>query len=249
LLSLPPSSESVYASDTEIAQRSVAEPLLLETALPLSPRLPIPLSIFGAAAFLVSVPVFFEAPLVRLFPLLSLMLTGVWAWLSIALASKPKTQLWGDLLTGFTWTWLAGSLYWGWLRWEPAFHLPIEAIALPIALFGITQNWCKIGNFFYLGSLFGTVVTDIYFYLADLIPYWKRLMQVEPEAVQPIFQQALVQMNTPWGLFWVVALASLLFSVGIFSFRLRTLHWFAFSGAVLATIFVDSLFWVAALFA
>ncbi|NDJ19689.1 DUF3120 domain-containing protein [Myxacorys almedinensis] len=223
--------------------------LALETPVSPPSQISTALLIFGGATFLVSVPVFFEAPLVRSLPFLSLALTGFWAWLSLSLASKPQTQIWGDLLTGFTWTWLAGSLYWGWMRWEPGLHLPIEAIALPIALWGITQNWCKIGNFFYLGSLFGTVVTDVYFYLANLIPFWKQLMQVEPEAVRPIFQQALVQMNTPWGLSWVVLLAGVLLSVGIFSFRLRTLHWFAFSGAVLATIFVDSLFWVAALFA
>jgi hypothetical protein len=32
------------------------------------------------------------------------------------------------------------------------------------------------------------VVTDIYFYLVDLIPYWRQLMQVDADAVQPIFQ-------------------------------------------------------------
>ncbi|MCY7323417.1 MAG: DUF3120 domain-containing protein, partial [Phormidesmis sp. CAN_BIN36] len=69
--------------------------------------------VFGGATFLVSVPVFFEAPLVRLLPWLSLLATAGWVWLSISLSSKLKTQILGELLTGFTWTWLAGSLYWG----------------------------------------------------------------------------------------------------------------------------------------
>ncbi|MCU0551461.1 MAG: DUF3120 domain-containing protein [Leptolyngbya sp. Prado105] len=220
---------------------AVSESSLIERQSPSHNRL-----IFGASIFLVSVPVFFEAPLVRSMPLLCLLLTSIWVWASISLSAKPNTQHWGELLTGFTWTWLAGSLYWGWMRWEPTLHLPIEAIGLPIALWGLRQNWCKLGNFFYLGSLFGTAVTDIYFYLTDLIPHWRRLMLVEPDAVRPIFQEALMQMYTPHGIFWVISLAGLLFGVGIFSLQLKTAHWVAFGGAVLSTILVDSLFWIAA---
>lgn len=201
---------------------------------------------FGGAIFFVSVPVFFEAPLVRLLPWFSLLATAGWVWLSIVLSAKLKTQILGELLTGFTWTWLAGSFYWGWLRWEPTLHLPIEAIALPIALWGLTSGWCKIGNFFYLGSLFGTVLTDVYFYLVDLIPYWRQVMVVEPDMAQAILHKAVAQVHTPWGLSWVAVLATLLLSVGIISFRSQKLHWLAFSGAVLSTILVDSLFWLAA---
>jgi Protein of unknown function (DUF3120) len=241
LISLPPSTD--YVPQPQIASPSVSE------KVDASPRLSLALSIFGAAIFLVSVPVFFQAPLVRSLPLLSLLLTGFWTWLSIQVSKKPETSHWGEILAGFTWTWLAGSLYWGWLRWEPTLHLPIEAIGLPIALWGLKNNWCKIGNFFYIGSLAGTVITDIYFYLVDLIPYWRQLMQAEPELVQPIFQQALVQMNTPWGISWVIALALMLLSLSVVSFRLKNLPWLAFSGAVLSTLLVDSLFWVAALLA
>lgn len=215
---------------------------------------------FAAAAFLVSVPVFIEAPLVRLFPWISLGLTGVWLWLSLRLRSQATTHLWGDLLLGFTWTWLAGSVYWGWFRWEPFLHLPIEAMALPFALAGLRLGptrmgrwFClgplfsgKIGNWFYLGSLFGTVVTDIYFYVVDLIPHWRKLMQVAPEAVQPIFQNALAQIQTPWGVAWAIGLASLLLLVGSLPLRSADLHRWAFGGAVLSTIVVDGLFWLAA---
>lgn len=136
---------------------------------------------FLAAAFLVSVPVFIQAPLVRLLPALSLIITGVWIGLAALLWSRPRMRLWGDLLFGFSWSWLAGSIYWGWLRWEPLIHLPVEAIGLPFALWCLWRGWGKIGNFFYLGSLLGTAITDGYFYLVDLIPHWRQLMQVEPE--------------------------------------------------------------------
>lgn len=202
--------------------------------------------VFAAAVFLVSVPVFIEAPLVRSLPSLSLALTAGWIVLSWRLMSRPATSVWGDLLLGFSWSWLAGSLYWGWLRWEPVLHLPVEAIALPIALIGIWRNWGKVGNFFYLGSLFGTVVTDVYFYIVDLIPAWRQLMQVEPALAAPILQSALAQVMTPWGEGWALILAMLLLTVGILPLRTAQLHWWAFSGAVLSTILVDVLFWIAA---
>ncbi|MBW4470301.1 MAG: DUF3120 domain-containing protein [Stenomitos rutilans HA7619-LM2] len=202
---------------------------------------------FVAAIVLVSVPVFVQAPLVRLFPVGSFILTAAWLVLGLSLMTRPASHHWGDLFIGFTWTWLAGSMYWGWLRWEPLLHLPVEAIGLPFAIWGVSRNSGKIGNFFYFGSLFGTVLTDVYFYLVDLIPYWRQLMQVEVDAVQPIFQSAIAQIQTPWGVGWALTLALLLLMVSLVPLFSRQLHWWAFSGAVLSTILVDSLFWLAAI--
>lgn len=199
-----------------------------------------------AAVFLVSVPVFIQAPLVRWLPELSLGLTGGWLGLSLILMARDRTQLWGDLLFGFTWSWLAGSIYWGWFRWEPLWHLPIEAIGLPVAIWCLVRQWGKVGNFFYLGSLFGTVVTDLYFYIVDLIPHWRQLMQVDPALALPIFQNAIAQMRTPWGAAWAAVLAVTLLVVGLLPLRSQEAHWWAFGGAVLSTILVDSLFWLVA---
>lgn len=204
------------------------------------------LLVFAAAVFLVSVPVFIEAPLVRLLPWLSVALTVGWIWLSKLLMSRRTTYIWGDLLLGFSLTWLAGSIYWGWLRWEPLWHLPIESIGLPFAFWCLHRNWGKIGNWFYFGSLLGTVLTDIYFYIVDLIPYWRQIMFVEPEAASPILKAALSQVQTPYGVVWAVVLAVVLLSVGIIPLKYKQLHWYAFSGAVLSTILVDSLFLIAA---
>jgi hypothetical protein len=203
----------------------------------------------AAACFLVSIPVFVQAPLVRQLPLLSLVMTLGWVWLGLMLLKRESTQVWGDLLLGFSWSWLAGSIYWGWLRWEPLIHLPVEAIGLPFALWGLSRGWGKIGNLFYLGSLFGTALTDVYFYVADLIPHWRQVMRVEPELARPIFQNALAQVQTPWGISWVIALMGTLLIVGLWGLGKKQLGWWAFSGAVLSTILVDSLFWVAATFA
>lgn len=191
-------------------------------------------------------PVFFQAPLVRQLPLLSLVLTLGWVWLGLRLMKRPETHLWGDLLVGFSWSWLAGSIYWGWLRSEPLIHLPIEAVGLPFALWGLWQGWGKVGNLFYLGSLFGTALTDVYFYLTDLIPYWRKVMQVEPELATPILQDAIAQVQTTWGISWAVVLVATLGVVGCWSLAKGQLPWWAFSGAVLSTILVDSLFWLVA---
>lgn len=205
-------------------------------------------SVFWTAAFLVSVPVFIQAPLVRYYPEVSLGLTFFWVGLGIWLLKQEKISLWGDLLLGFSWSWLAGSLYWGWWRWEPLIHIPMEAIGLPFVLWGLYKGRGKVGNLFYLGSLLGTAITDVYFYLTGLIPYWRQLMTVEldPNLVSPIFHNALAQIETPWGISWAFVLLNLLLAIGIYPLQKRVCHWWAFSGAVLSTILVDGLFWITA---
>ena len=175
--------------------------------------------IFGAASFLVSVPVFFQAPLVRLFPWFSVALTVFWVILGIWLYKRSQTRLWGDLILGFSWSWLAGSIYWGWLRWEPLIHIPVEAIGVPFAVWCLFRGWGKIGNYFYLGSLLGTAITDLYFYLTGLIPYWRRVMEVDPSYAAGILKLALVQIQTPWGISWAVVLVNLLLGVSLWALQ------------------------------
>ncbi len=196
---------------------------------------------FGAAVFLVTVPVFFEAPLVRLFPWISLIATLGWFAASWRLLSRSRTQLWGDILMGFSWSWLAGSIYWGWLRWEPYLHLPVEAIGVPFALWCLWRDRWRVGNWFYLGSLLGTAITDLYFYLVGLIPHWRQLMAVEPQYVFPILQNAIARVRTPWGMGCAVALIAVLVVMGTLPLRSPRSHWWAFGGALLSTLLVDGL--------
>lgn len=204
--------------------------------------------VFSVASFLVSVPVFLQAPIVRIFPAVSLIMTLGLVFLAWFLQLRWPDRWWGDITIGFSWSWLAGSIYWGWFRWEPLVHLPIEAIGLPFALFCLWLGWGKVGNFFYLGSLLGTVVTDVYFYLNGLIPFWRDIMEAEPDAVSGIFKSALVQMQTPWGFSWAVVFVCFLIGISLFALQKNELHWWAFGGAVLSTLVVDSLFWIAACF-
>lgn len=206
--------------------------------------------VWFAAVFLVSVPVFFEAPLVRYAPWLSLICTVGWLAIAKNLQADAKSQTWGSLIWGFSLTWLCGSLYWGWLRWEPAYHVPVEALALPWALWAVRQNSHRIGGWFYIGSLLGTTITDLYFYIAHLFPHWQALMQVEanPSLAQPILKNALTLVETPWGMTWACILAAFLLTMGNNAMRSPQLGYWAFAGAVLGTIFVDLLFFSIAIF-
>jgi hypothetical protein len=212
---------------------------------------------FGLAAFLVSIPVFIQAPLVRQWPWVSLVLTLGWIALGVVLYRKPSTTLYGDLILGFTWSWFAGSIYWGWFRWEPFIHLPIESLGVPFAIWTLVQRRYVVGMFFYLGSLWGTAITDGYFYLLKLIPYWRQVMTVEVKDSLPILQTALGQIQNYSGAFWAGVLVLILVVTGLFPLVIRevrrgsesTLHWWAFMGAVLSTLIVDGLFWIAVRFA
>lgn len=205
--------------------------------------------VWFASLFLVSVPVFFEAPLVRYAPWLSLICTVGWLAIAKHLQAEPQKQVWGSLTWGFSLTWLCGSLYWGWLRWEPAYHVPVEALALPWAIWATRQDSHRVGGLFYIGSLFGTAITDLYFYIAHLFPNWKALMQVESNIslAHPILKNALTLVETPWGMTWACILAALLLIIGNKAMRSPNLAYWAFGGAVLGTIFVDLLFFSVAI--
>lgn len=233
---------SSFTSTPQAAESASHFPIFLLKNIKVNPAV----QIFAGAVLLVSVPVFFQAPLVRAWPLFSLALSVGWLGLGRWLQMRPQSSIWGDLLLGFAGSWFAGSIFWGWWRWEPLLHLPIEAICVPVALWCLFRRQFLIGSWFYLGSLFGTLVTDVYFYLVDLIPAWRQLMQVDPSLAPSIFQNALLQMQTPWGISCAGVLLLLLLSVGLLALRSKSLHGWAFSGAVLSTILVDSLFWIAA---
>ena len=198
--------------------------------------------VWVAAVFLVVVPVFFQAPLVRSLPWLSLTMTAAWLLAGISLSSRTSTRLWGDLITGFSWTWLAGSVYWGWLRFEPLWHLPVEAIGFPIAIVLLAQGRSRVGSYFFLGSLFGTAVTDLYIYLNDLLPMWRQVMIADPDWVPVIMRQAASSLQNTVSFSQGLLIALGLFTVGILPLQSKQACWWAFSGAVLSTLVVDLLF-------
>jgi hypothetical protein len=201
------------------------------------------------AVALVVVPVFFEAPLVRSLPWLGLTLTGTWLLAGVALMTRNTTHPWGDLLVGFAWTWLAGSLYWGWFRWEPFVHIPVESIAIPMVVILLSRGLNRIGCYFYLGSLLGTAVTDLYMYYMDLIPIWRQVMASDPSGISPLMTQAVGILQSPGALGLALGMGLGLLVVGLVPLRSQQPCWWAFSGAVLSTLIVDGLFALGAILA
>lgn len=205
------------------------------------------LKVFGAALGLVILPVFVQAPLVRYFPWVSLAITPLWLVLGAWLMQRPRWSLWGDLIVGFGWIWLTGSLYWGWFRWDPVVHLPIEALGLPIALVCLCQGWGRVGSYFFLGSLLGTAVTDLYINWMHLFPTWRQLMLTSPDAAPLVLRAASAALQTDVAACRAVILVLfLLVATAIALSTSRQLAWWAFGGAVFSTLVVDGLFFLTA---
>ncbi|MEM6518242.1 MAG: DUF3120 domain-containing protein [Cyanobacteria bacterium P01_D01_bin.71] len=236
-------SEGLLAS-SQGWQMVSGRPMAIAEALPCAPQASWMGIVLGI--LLVSVPVFFEAPLVRAAPWASVLLTGIWVGGSVYLCRYTRTAFWGDLLWGLSWSWLAGAIYWGWFRWEPLWHLPIEAIGVPIALWGIYRRWRPVGHWFYLGSLLGTAVTDLYFYQMDLMPYWRLLMAAPPSETMAIVQSGFVQIQTTAGIGLATVCALMLLALAWQSGRSPQPHFWLFSGTLIGTLLVDSLFVVIA---
>ena len=121
-----------------------------------------PISLRLWSSFFVILPIFVQAPWVRLEPISALCFTFV-ILLGAFLLYKKQSNKWyivSSLLLGVSGSWLGGCLFWGWLSPFPILHIPVEAVVLPLALIGLGTNW-KIGSSFYISSLFGTAATDI----------------------------------------------------------------------------------------
>ena len=111
------------------------------------------------ASMLVVLPVFVQAPWVREQPFSSCLFGFVLLSVGVITHSIAPSRWkdFGALLVGFSGSWLAGSLFWGWLACHPVLHLPVEAFALPLAITGLQTRW-RLGCAFYLASLLGTPV-------------------------------------------------------------------------------------------
>ena len=71
-------------------------------------------------------------------------------------------------------------------------------------------------------------------------------MLANEELARPIFRDAIAQVQTPWGTGLALVLVVSLLTFSVLPLRSSKLHWWVFGGAVLSTILVDGLFWVAA---
>jgi len=142
------------------------------------------------SSFFVILPIFVQAPWVRLQPVSALCFTFV-ILLAAFILSRKQSNKWfivGSLLLGVSGSWLGGCLFWGWLSPYPILHIPVEAVVLPLALIGLGTKW-KIGSSFYIASLFGTAVTDITIFLIGIMDQWKEVITADSETAPLILQK------------------------------------------------------------
>ncbi len=198
---------------------------------------------------LVTLPVFLQAPWVRLAPFSAAMFTVPLLGLALALSqhSNPRTRRAGELLVGFCGNWLAGSLFWGWCRLHPVWHLPIESFALPLALTGLQSRW-KDDCGFYLGYLLGTAATDAAIAVTGLMPSWPQILSTSSAEAPLLLQSAAQQVLEPHSLLWVVLSGAVLVQACRWLWGLGEVGRIT-SAALATTLAVDALFLLAALVA
>ncbi|MFM7677155.1 MAG: DUF3120 domain-containing protein [Synechococcus sp.] len=209
-----------------------------------------PLGLSSLAALLVSLPVFLQAPWVRLDPVGSTLFTAVLLLVGVLLERRGEAT-WknsGSMLVGFSGSWLAGSLFWGWCRLHPLWHLPIEAFALPLALAGLGQARWRLGCAFYLGSLLGTACTDAVMALTGVMRQWPLVLQAPPAQAPLLLQQAALTVLRPLPLSTVLLAAA---AIVLLCRRLRERGpaWRLGAASLLTTLVVDGLFLLVSLLA
>jgi len=223
----------------------------IQLASPLAPAAQAPLlgerGLALASGLLVTLPVFLQAPWVRLAPFSAVLFTVPLLAIGLGLAHHRDQRLRhaGSLLVGFCGSWLGGWLFWGWFRLHPIWHLPLEAFALPLALTGLQGRW-RLSCGFYLGSLLGTAATDGAMALSGVMHLWPQVLNASPAAAPQLLQAAARQ---------VLELPSLLLVSGCALVLVQLCRWLwqqgevgrITSSALATTLAVDGLFLVAAL--
>ena len=154
-------------------------------------------------------PVFLQAPWVRLHPFTATLFTIVLltVGLNLQLNSRGMRAEIGSLLVGFSGSWLAGCLFWGWLRAHPLLHLPIEAFALPLAVTGLNSRW-RLACGFYLSSLLGTACTDLMMLATGVMPFWPQVVSAPLHEAGLQLHDAAIQLMRPQSLILLASAAS-----------------------------------------
>ncbi len=196
---------------------------------------------------MVVLPVFLQAPWVRLHPFSAVLFTSLLLAVGILLnqTGRQNQAEIGQLLVGFSGSWLAGCLFWGWLRAHPILHLPIEAFALPLALGGLNGRW-RVASAFYLSSLIGTACTDLMMALTGVMKDWPAVVSAPFDQAPGLLHAAGLQLLNPAPLLALGLAAALILMVGR---RLSQAgETWCMAGAVLVTtVWVDGLFLLTAL--
>ena len=152
------------------------------------------------SSFFVILPIFVQAPWVRFAPISALCATFIILFVAFVLSRKESDNSFivGSLLLGVSGSWLGGCLFWGWLSAFPILHIPVEAVAFPLAMVGLGTKW-KIGSSFYISSLFGTAITDLAIFLTGIMDQWKEVITADSDNAPLILQKTsenLIQLKS-----------------------------------------------------
>lgn len=212
------------------------------------------LNLTQIASVLVVLPVFLQAPWVRLHPFSAVLFTAVLVGTGVVMnrSNNGHQADLGALLVGFSGSWLAGCLFWGWLRAHPLVHLPIEAFALPLALAGLRTRW-KLAAGFYLASLIGTACTDLMMAVTGVMKHWPVVVSAPLGEASALLHQAGLSLFNPAAAVALIGAAAGLIGVA------RRCHeqanqgganaelWSMVGVVLSTTVWVDGLFLAAAL--
>ena len=198
---------------------------------------------------LVVLPVFVQAPWVREQPFTSCLFGFVLLAVGVITHSMAplKWKDLGALLVGFSGSWLAGSLFWGWLASHPLLHLPVEAFALPLAITGLQTRW-RLGCAFYLASLVGTAFTDLAMALTGVMTLWPAVVGASTAEATVLLQDAAAFVLRPSSLLTVMAAGVIILQLVQYcrhqsSLSLATDKAWSVAAAVLfTTLLIDGLF-------
>jgi hypothetical protein len=203
-----------------------------------------------SGALLVALPVFLQAPWVRLAPFSAALFTAPLLFLGIAL-NRHELSAWrnaGATLVGFSGSWLGGCLFWGWCRLHPLWHLPIEAFALPLALAGLNTRW-RLAASFYLASLLGTGCTDGVMAITGVMQRWTVVLQAPVNQAPLQLHEAALCVLRPIPLTLTLLAATLLVGLCRRYWSDPDPAWRLAASAMATTLAVDGLFLAAALWA
>ena len=199
-------------------------------------------------------PVFVQAPWVHIYPFSALLFSVVIFSVGFCMVQfLPERFLYiGSLLVGVSGSWLGGCLFWGWLRSNPVWHLPIESIALPFACFGLNSRW-KIGSSFYLASLLGTAFTDLMIVLTGVMKSWPEVVNASFQRAPELLNKAALDLLDTSNILLLFTAGSLIIFIAYWMNKKASntspfaSSWLVASAALITTLWVDGLFFLTTL--
>ncbi len=158
----------------------------------------------------------------------------------------------GSLLVGVCGSWLGGCIFWGWLRANPMWHIPVESFALPLALGGLETRW-RVGSGFYLACLLGTACTDLMILLTGVMQKWPDVVLASLEDAPKLLSDAAADLCNPQAVTLLLISGFLIASLArymrqkAFQYPLSADAWLVASAALTTTLWIDGLFFITAL--